>query len=529
MQPSIKNNNKLDPYEWYRTSALNRSKVAKGAEKLAYEIFGHDLIASMSFYLDASVKIPKIPRRADVPLRYRKRDHADQFFNGQFDKRVRSRTNNRIIGITPYTYYPLLDTWEPTNNAYGIVTVKFTNYDVASPLPVQRIPDFSFDTVSSKRTKLTKKWGGPFEKFENAYRIPKLTNARTSLISTTNVDSRSANDSVDKTKMSMSAYCRLKYSDQLIWQGREKLRADEMMSKHALSMVKGVMPDATRFDLARSIAELKDFRTTKKPAQLIEELREKFKSAKGNADLFLTEQFGILPLISDARKWMELPDKISKQVNFLLSRSGKPTTLHAKRILETPAWSNTPMQTTGSVNLPFFFKQHESAYISESELRLMVNVNFEFPPVTLPGLQDERIRKLWGANPSLTTVYNLVPWTWLIDWFTGFGHYLDMIEAFHNSETIINYGFLTYHSRGSVKTGYSLSSTSEIIQTTRPPTYVDNSSFIKTSTAIASWDYEYQKRVWLQDVDVHSASAPEFITSGFQKSIILALFGQRLL
>ena len=37
-------------------------------------------------------------------------------------------------------------------------------------------------------------------------------------------------------------------------------------------------------------------------------------------------------------------------------------------------------------------------------------------------------RALLGLNPSPSVVYNAVPWTWLIDWFTNVGNLIENVE-----------------------------------------------------------------------------------------------------
>lgn len=516
----------LDPFEFYRTTAIANSNKAEGFEKLVYDVFGSNVIATLSFYLDPAVKVPKIPRHLiESEIRYRKRLIPSSFYSAPLTTRIRSRSNFKIPGSTLYP--PLIDSWVSVTNAQGTVSASQSGYTYTSTTPIQTIPHFSKDTIFSKRSPLTKKWGGPFEKFRSGYSIPKLTCFRETYSTVMFAGTKQQSDSTLQRTQTIDNYCRVTTSDQNTQLALEQARATSVMNKFGHDMLSKLLPDIARFDLTRSIAELKDLRTSKNPLELIKETRDKFKSLKGNSDLFLAEQFGLLPLVSDVEKWLALPDQIAKQVNFLLSRSGKPTTLHSKRILD-PSTTVASFQGIGGVHSDFIRSTGPVRFQCDTELRMSVNVNFEFPPIRLPGLQDEKLRRLWGVNPSISTVYELTPWSWLIDWFSGLGDYISMIEKFHSSDTIINYGFLTYQSKGKLTQDNILSSLSSHIYDIRPGSYNSYPS-APTRVGKAMWSYDYQKRIWLHDIDVQSASKPEFLNSDFQKSIILALFGQRLL
>jgi hypothetical protein len=51
-----------------------------------------------------------------------------------------------------------------------------------------------------------------------------------------------------------------------------------------------------------------------------------------------------------------------------------------------------------------------------------------------PGPQDIKykapiIRALHGANLSPTALYNMIPWSWLVDWFSNVGYVINNLDA----------------------------------------------------------------------------------------------------
>jgi len=69
------------------------------------------------------------------------------------------------------------------------------------------------------------------------------------------------------------------------------------------------------------------------------------------------------------------------------------------------------------------------------------------PTVDAPKLRDELVLEkfgLWPPRPS--DIYNLIPWSWLVDWFADLGGYLSLVEEIQMDKQLINWGMLTYKS-----------------------------------------------------------------------------------
>jgi hypothetical protein len=48
-----------------------------------------------------------------------------------------------------------------------------------------------------------------------------------------------------------------------------------------------------------------------------------------------------------------------------------------------------------------------------------------------------------GLIPTISDFYDLVPWSWLVDWFTGLGDYVHAVDYVNSDPSMINYGFAT--------------------------------------------------------------------------------------
>jgi hypothetical protein len=62
-------------------------------------------------------------------------------------------------------------------------------------------------------------------------------------------------------------------------------------------------------------------------------------------------------------------------------------------------------------------------------------------------------------------VYNIIPWSWLVDYFVDLGSYIQMMDAINSDRQLINYGFATFVSTESLTNEFVLKSTSSYIKT----------------------------------------------------------------
>jgi hypothetical protein len=51
-----------------------------------------------------------------------------------------------------------------------------------------------------------------------------------------------------------------------------------------------------------------------------------------------------------------------------------------------------------------------------------------------------------GLGVELTPgqIYNLIPWTWMLDWFSGLGDYVRLMDTITADRSLVNYGFMAY-------------------------------------------------------------------------------------
>jgi hypothetical protein len=177
---------------------------------------------------------------------------------------------------------------------------------------------------------------------------------------------------------------------------------------------------------------------------------------------------------------------------------------------------------------PYEFDTSSSSRIERSsELRLVINATFDFPPVCgIRFLYDQWIDRL-GVVPRVTDVYNLVPWSWLVDYFTGLGNYIECIEVINKDDGLINWGLITCVSEGKLITDFKSKSRS-VSRIYANNVQVGNTEIIRENRHTSVYNYKCETRRDVATIlDVNCTSDPVSL-SAYQKSIIGALLAQRV-
>lgn len=311
---------------------------------------------------------------------------------------------------------------------------------------------------------------------------------------------------------------------------------------NALSMFKDWSPLKRDYTLFRNIVELRDLpRSVTQLRETMSNFRSLFASlssspktrkivfdlkasAKDVPKEYLSYNFGWKQTYKDLLDLLFLPEKLAKRTSFAITRSGKPTTFRTKRKISS-AESN--VSGFNFEPLPGEYEIFSQARIErESELRLVINATFDFPPINVPSFRDKHFLDRVGAIPRVTDIYNLVPWTWLVDWFTGLGNYVEVIDNINSDPSLINWGMITCHTNGKLIQEWQ--SKSDLISRTAM-----NFVNVAYDQGVTKHDYTAQlvfecqtRKDMAQILDVKTTSDPGKL-SLYQKSILGALLAQR--
>lgn len=151
------------------------------------------------------------------------------------------------------------------------------------------------------------------------------------------------------------------------------------------------------------------------------------KSSKGRSEDWLNWNFGWAPLLSDLITIFDLSEELVKRARQI--KRAKRGFIRKKSNIGT--WSNTYGPTRVSYN-SVGFGLYADMVVSETHKR-WVSSKWSVSQEMFHAASDLRnlqlLKAIAGLDISLTHAWDAMPWTWMVDWFTGLG---DIIHAQQN-------------------------------------------------------------------------------------------------
>lgn len=477
----------------YRQRAWALAAKSQGLEEFIYKLFGTDLIASWALALDPWEKftftVYKVSLLSDTgtvpgtPNSVRTRYHVGV----QYQTRVEYwKETNISYGYRPdpsaYPFDYLL-----TGPVTSLVTSGTTSY-ASQPL----ILGFIKDTTDKSRPVGTIL--GEFELFSpewlsspSGYTFKYQDNHVQNHIGVGATGVQNSQTIKHKMGYTRGPTLVLDKVSTLAMLVDCQTRATLVMAKNALSMLDKCLPESRTFNLFYQISELKDLPQTIRGSlqvwlafehycgtSLFKDLQKSarnwrnpelltsyhrilgskvgFKFDPGTdidilaSNAYLTFKFGWQSMYQAVSKLLPSPTEIARDVNRLINHIGRDISFRTKRKW-TEEVGSTPTITGDlwhweTVDLDGH-TPHVEGY-REVELRCMANCHIQFPQVNVPKLRRDLFLKKMGLWPTPGDILDLIPWTWLIDWFGGLGDYVHLMDTIRSDRTLVNYGFMTY-------------------------------------------------------------------------------------
>jgi hypothetical protein len=185
-----------------------------------------------------------------------------------------------------------------------------------------------------------------------------------------------------------------------------------------------------------------------------------FEFLKDSSKNYLSYEFGIRPLIDDLRKLYETTQGLDSRLRQLVRDNGQPIRrrgelelVNERTDISYYAGGNTNL---GNIGIQGGHYWDDNPYIPGSDVRgyktTYERVWFSgryryYIPFTPTSLWDPRlVAILFGVSPDPKLLYDLVPWTFLIDWFTDLGSLISNLTFGLDPEIVHDYAFLMRHS-----------------------------------------------------------------------------------
>lgn len=206
----------------------------------------------------------------------------------------------------------------------------------------------------------------------------------------------------------------------------------------ATKVAAGTNPNKSYVDLGVMVGELREL------PQLAFKVGSDF--IKGHAKNNLTIEFGLKPLLSDIRKMFEFQksfDRRLKNINTLADTGRLSRRMSLGSSSNSTVLKDYPVQSYGR-----FITRDVHVKTTETVWGHVTWTLVKELPSLPSARQDLASKALFGQTLDLVTLWELLPWSWLIDWFSNAGELISLtrgiIPATHGAVSVMRHKKTTY-------------------------------------------------------------------------------------
>lgn len=224
------------------------------------------------------------------------------------------------------------------------------------------------------------------------------------------------------------------------------------------ALVRRTAPTNPHAQLATALAELKrEGIPSVTGVKLLKDRHESF--LKRGAGEYLNWEFGWKPLLGDLGDFIDARQNADRYWQQTLRNSNRPV---SRKFVLDPVVSTTVTDTGNQYPTPSGITQmHLNA--GKGRRETITSTQYWFKGVfrynipDSPSVPDKVRRKLaelrtvYGLSIDPYTLWNLVPWSWLIDWVVDFGGLMKALSLIGSDGLVLQYGYLMEHKTVTVR------------------------------------------------------------------------------
>lgn len=226
-------------------------------------------------------------------------------------------------------------------------------------------------------------------------------------------------------------------SDYLNWTGGAELAN---LETHGPTAVARFKPGQPVVDLGQAVAELGDF------PRLFRFRLGQFKDLGSN---YLNVEFGWKPFLSDLRKLYHVERKITKRLLQLQRDNGRRIRRRGTvRKGTEKVLSDVTTSTYGAMTpiLPTLYYAQTPQISVKSVIteRIWFSGSFRYwiPNVGTQEWVDSATSSLFGLDPTPSLLWEVLPFSWLVDWYSNIGDVLNNISSNAAESLVMDRGYL---------------------------------------------------------------------------------------
>lgn len=180
----------------------------------------------------------------------------------------------------------------------------------------------------------------------------------------------------------------------------------------------------------------------------IPSLKKAVKSLQGLGSQYLNVEFGWKPLLNDLRDLLDFQAKIDKAFNQLRRDNGK-VVRRRMTVDKTESSSFSSFTTNGTYPTLHNLLYSQSANIHKRQTYIKSGARYWFegafrywiPNLESPTKAAYIKAHLAGGIPTPELVWELMPWSWLIDWFSNAGDVISNMSLNAAENLVVLYGY----------------------------------------------------------------------------------------
>lgn len=231
-------------------------------------------------------------------------------------------------------------------------------------------------------------------------------------------------------------------------------------------------PGRSPFGFGQAIAELHQIPT-------IPSLKKAVKSLSGLGSQYLNVEFGWKPLLKDVMAILDIQVKLARHLAQLRRDNGKPI---RRRLTVSNSDSSVVTNYTDGVNRLYpilttgFYRGGLPSNVVFQSWKRQQNIarywfsgrfRYWIPDIDTADYAFRAKARLLGLTPTPELVWQVIPWSWLIDWFSNTGDIISNWSGTAAENLVMEYGYVmgtygnqtTYYSSAMLNNGVTVSAT----------------------------------------------------------------------
>lgn len=200
------------------------------------------------------------------------------------------------------------------------------------------------------------------------------------------------------------------------------------MSTYTTSALARAMPNQSQTDLAETLLQLPQLKgSVLQLRKLFLELRNKKFRASTIGGAYIANEFGIRPLIRDLWNSISIADQLNN-ASKAYNKAEKGTSLKGTLLQEKDEWKDISWLNTS-------WSLHKFSLLNKYSNRVWYSVRFQPNGYKAPTTEAKTF-EYFGTDKPLNSLWNLVPWSFLVDYVVDVSSFLESRNSSHQVKDI---------------------------------------------------------------------------------------------